>query len=215
MGLVGVVVDLAVEESRGFRTWPSRTQEATSQADLSTPNTCDAWTVGFVGKGGLAVAGRCLLELPLLHEVILAAQGTGHFLGPALDAVEQSLAGGCCFVVGRPTPLRRGLRPFCQCDIHRRPPARVNWADPGRRVPCDHSHHLEERTSAHRRSCLSTVRRPGTEWPAAKASTYATPLAVTADGSVTGYTQPGRACGPRVRAASSRLGSQGCAACLA
>jgi hypothetical protein len=48
---------------------------------------------GLICDGCLAVAGLSLLELSLLHQFVLAAEGTGHFLSLACDAVEQSLAG--------------------------------------------------------------------------------------------------------------------------
>ena len=54
---------------------------------------------GVIGDRGLAVAGLGLLELSLLHQVVLAAHGAGHFLGLARDAVEHPLAGLCCLVV--------------------------------------------------------------------------------------------------------------------
>ena len=48
---------------------------------------------GLVCEGGLAVAGFGLLELPLLHQVVLAAHGAGHFLGLAREAVETAPRG--------------------------------------------------------------------------------------------------------------------------
>ena len=75
----------------------------------------------LVGDGGLAVAGLGLLELSLLHQVVLAAHGAGHFLGLARDAVEQPLAGLGCFVVGHvvPVPTLRPKTRTIDSDVRR------------------------------------------------------------------------------------------------
>ena len=73
----------------------------------------------LLGDGVLALARLRLLELPLVHEVVVAAHGSEHFLGLARDAVEQPFACLCGSVVAHVSASapRRVESTAARCDV--------------------------------------------------------------------------------------------------